>query len=122
MKFTQKVENLIANFRNVPENSTRATIRKPRAMEGLVGHLIKKFRVDQPRIEEIIMHHWAEIVGATNCHRCRPKRITQNKKLIVAVASPVIRQEMIFAHKRILQKLQKIPDCKDIQTIVFVVE
>lgn len=122
MKFPQKVENLIASFRNVPKNSSRAIIRKPKAMEGLVDHLIHQFKINQPRIEEIIMNRWAEIVGDSNCHRCSPQRITRNNKLIVAVGSPVIRNEMLFARGRILRHLQKIPACKDIQDIVFVIK
>ncbi len=122
MKFTRKVENLIANFRNLPEDETRSAIRKPRAMEELVKRLVKKFKVNQPRIEEVIMSRWAEIIGDTNCHRCSPQRITQDNRLIIAVASPVIRQEMMFARGRILRSLQQIPACKAIQDIVFVVK
>ena len=120
-RFSRDVENLIANLRGVPENRSRARLRPAKSIDELLDRPILHGRRSQhPHKETVIMNHWAEVIGDTQlCHRCRPVRITLDAKLVVAVADPVLRQELQFRRKSMLARLQRLEGCQTLKAVVL---
>ena len=118
MKFTRKAENLIANFRGVPENFTSIYKRDIIQIDSAIEVILQKYKIGPNSIEDTLMHYWRDIVGEQTAHRCRPQRILNDKRLVIVTSNPVIRQELLFKKRAILKKLHSIPECKDIKDIV----
>ena len=121
MNFSRDVQNLIANLRQLPEDNSSSAVREPKAMAYLIDHLAARYPFGEWGLETIIMEHWGEILGDSNAHYCRPQRFTRDHRLVVVVANPVIRQELCFQKRRILQRIRDITACYKIKGICFVV-
>ncbi|OHE71631.1 MAG: hypothetical protein A2007_00920 [Verrucomicrobia bacterium GWC2_42_7] len=117
--FTRKEENLIAAFRSLPENKSRAILRQEKKVGDLIEaglpKLLASTRQDHP--EKVIMAHWKEIVGNLAAHRCSPQQLIEGKKLVVNVGNATLRQELQFNERKILAKLKSLPSCSNIESI-----
>jgi hypothetical protein len=118
-KFSRHVENLIANFRGLPENRSRSRLKETAPFEDVIEKVIQKYRIGIASPEETLREHWAEIVGAANTQFCHPNRIERGKNLIITVSNPVVRQELFFNRKLLLKKIQLIPNCEKIALITL---
>lgn len=119
MKFSRNVENLIANLRGLPENRSRSRLRPELRIDSVVEVLLERHQIGQTKPAETIMAHWKELVGSTAAHRCAPLRIDERGNLFVAVANPVIKQELLFRKRQILARLQQLPGCEHLNDIVL---
>ncbi len=113
-KFPRHVENLIANFRGLPEDRSRSRLNETTPFQDVIEKVIQKYRIGMASPEETLREHWAEIVGAANVQFCHPTRIERGKNLIITVSNPVVRQELFFNRKLLIKKIQEIPNCRDI--------
>ena len=121
-RFSRAIENLIANLRGVPENPSRARLRSPKTIGELLDNcVLNGRRTRHTQREKVIMKHWAEIVGHSElCHRCRPVRLTPDHKLVVTVADPVLRQEVQFRRRDMLDRLQRLEGCQTLKAVVLI--
>ena len=65
-EFSRAVENLIAGFREVPEDRNRSKKRKAAELGSLVDELLVKYRISHDSLEHSIREKWSELVGAAN--------------------------------------------------------
>ncbi|NDV61157.1 DUF721 domain-containing protein [Puniceicoccales bacterium CK1056] len=118
-KFSPREERLIANFRNVPEDTTLPADYRSTSFGSLIETLTEKYHIGKSTPEEAILKNWPRIVGPAFAKRCRPERIDYSGALIVQVPNATVRRELIFAEGRILTALGSIPGCSHINRVVL---
>ncbi len=119
MRFPRHIENLVANLRGLPEDRNRSILRPTYPIDTLLEVIVEQYRIGQERPVEVIMRDWKNIMGAENAPRCRPIRMEGDRRLIVAVANPTLRQELQFQRGMILNRLRRLSGCGDIEEIQF---
>ena len=117
--FSRDIENLIAQFRGMPENLSRSTLRDSKGIESLIDSCVKSYKIGEEHHTDQIMANWKDIVGIKNAHRCCPKTLSRGN-LIVAVANSVVRNELQFKSREIINKIQALRGCESILGITFV--
>jgi len=118
-KFRKSVERLIANFRGIPENYPGEASKNERPMSSVLDRVLKKYKIGQETLENRILQNWPHIVGPANAPHCSPSRVERERTLIISVSNPVIRQELEFNKRLILQNLQHIEGGKQIRNVFF---
>ena len=116
--FSREAENLIAQFRGLPKNRSRSTLRESKSIDVLIENLIKSYKIGEARASDHIMANWMDIVGSKNAPRCCPKTITRGN-LIITVANPIVRNELQFARSVILKRIRALPGCQEISGLTF---
>lgn len=117
--FSRDIENLIAQFRGLPRNLSRSTLRESRPIDSLIQSCLKSYKIGETRPEEQIMANWKDIVGQKNAHRSRPKTISRGS-LVIVVANPTIRNELQFDREQIIKRLCNLSGCANISDITFI--
>ena len=118
MLFSRTAENLVAALRGLPENHSRAKIRKEQPIGSVLEGLVERYKVNQPSIEEILMDNWKVIIGPHYAHRCAPQKILHNgATLVIATANPTLRSELSMRKGEILKQIQSIPGCQSIREL-----
>lgn len=118
-KFKKNVERLIANLRGIPENYEGEAPKTERDMGSVLDRILTKYKIGVDSLEDKILANWPQIVGPANAKNCAPNRIEKERTLLIAVSNPVIRQELEFNKRLILQNLHKIDGGKKIRYIYF---
>lgn len=117
-EFSRAVENLIAGFREVPEDKSRSKRRKTTELSSLVDELLVKFRISHDSLEHSIREKWPEIVGVANASYSHP--VTVERGLLVVLVSHAVVRNELFQHKEpILAKLRKLPGCEGIRGVAL---
>lgn len=119
MPFSRSVENLIANFREVPGSRSRLVERGTKPFDSIVEVCIEKYHLGRETPEECVLSHWTQIVGERLAGRCRPLRIDARQNLIIAVSNPSLRRELQFHEDRIMTALRSIEGCAHIRGVIF---
>jgi hypothetical protein len=114
--FSRAIENLIADFRGIPENRSRSRPRTARPLGELVEQLIVKHQIGRPSPEQALRDRWTEIVGAANAAYCHPVRIERGR-LLVLVSHAVVRNELFMHRDPLLKKIRAVPGCEDIREL-----
>ena len=117
--FPRKVENLIASFRGLPENPSRAKSREARELAPIIDQLLAKFQIGRSSPEEKLREKWAEIVGAANASYSHPLQIAKGGKLHILTTHGVVRSELQLHTDAILARARALPGCEDIKSLVI---
>ncbi|NBR09649.1 MAG: DUF721 domain-containing protein [Opitutaceae bacterium] len=117
-KFSRAVENLIAGFRVLPEDSSRSQRRTPTDLTALVDELLIKYRISHDSLEHSIREKWVELVGVANASYSHPV-IVEKGLLVVLVSHAVVRNELFLHRQSILEKLRKVPGCTAIKGLAL---
>src|SRR5258708_28308477 len=117
-EFSRAVENLIAGFREVPEDRGRSKRRKTNELGSLVDELLVKYRISHDSLEHSIREKWSELVGAANASYSHPV-VVERGLLVVLVSHAVVRNELFQHRESILEKLTKLPGCADIKSLAL---
>lgn len=118
-QFRKSVERLIANLRGIPENYEGEAPKTEKDVSSIVDRLVDRYKIGVESLENRIIDNWPQIVGPANAKNCYPNRIDRERTLIIAVSNPIIRQELEFNKRLILQNLHKIEGAKKIRTLIF---
>ncbi|MDR3317656.1 MAG: DUF721 domain-containing protein, partial [Puniceicoccales bacterium] len=119
-KFSQKVENLIADFRELPRDNSMATLHEAYSAEQLFRNILKKYTVKSDiKIESEIIENWPAIVGDTFCMLCTPHKISPDGALIIKVQNSVIRQELFLRKEEFLRQIRHFCPASYIKNIGF---
>lgn len=118
-KFRKSVERLIANFRGIPENYPGEAQKTERPMADVLERVLNRYNIGKETLEDRILQKWPHIVGPANAPHCSPSRIDRGRTLIISVSNPVIRQELQFHTRGILQNIHHLEDGKKIRSLVF---
>lgn len=117
-EFSHEVENLIASFRGMPEDESRARNRKTQDLGALIDELLVKYRISHDSLEHSIREKWVELVGAPNAAYSHPV-VVERGQLLVLVSHAVVRNELFHHRLQILEKLRKLPGCGGIKGLTL---
>lgn len=117
-EFSRAVENLIAGFRELPEDKGRSKRRKTADLAALIDELLVKYRISHDSLEHSIRAKWPELVGPANASYSHPL-VVEKKLLVVLVSHAVVRNELFMHRDTILQKLRQLPGCGEIKGLAL---
>lgn len=113
-EFSREIENLIAGFRALPEDTGRSKRRRTVELGPLIDELLVKHRISHDSLEHSIREKWSELVGVANASYSHPL-VVEKSQLIVLVSHAVVRQELFHHRLAILAKLRQLPGCADLK-------
>jgi hypothetical protein len=120
MKFSQKIQNLIADFRGLPSENRQSILREERTIGNLLQGILKKYTATpDAKISGEIFEQWPLIVGNLFCDLCTPHKISPGGALIIKVSNSVVRQELFCRKDEILQQIRNLCPKNRIDKIVF---
>ena len=114
MNFSKNIEDLIADFRGLPRNTTASSKHPPVPFDNLLVVLKEKYKLEKPSTERTLVENWVEIFGTKLAGRCNPVRV-----LIVSVTNQTLRSELQFRKRAILKKIHTLPGCTSIKEIII---
>jgi len=117
-EFSRAVENLIAGFRELPEDKGRSKRRKTTDLAAVIDELLVKYRISHDSLEHSIREKWPELVGVANASYSHPVTL-EHGLLVVLVSHAVVRNELFLHREAILEKLRKLPGCSAIRGIAL---
>jgi len=118
MKFSKKIEDVIADFRGLPHTVTNSSRRQPTPLDNLLVMLQEKYCLEKPSPERSLVENWEVIFGPSLCERCHPVRIKDESTLIISVTNQTLRSELQFMKRAIIKRIQSLEYCSDIKDIV----
>jgi hypothetical protein len=120
MKFSRKIQNLIANFRGLPPDNSFSFLKEERSVDEILRIIFKKnIKTSRAKVGGDIIDHWPQIVGDSLGQFCMPHTISPDGTLIVKVQNSVIRQELFMRTDEILERLQRLCVGSEVCKIVF---
>lgn len=118
MRFRRHVENLIANLRGLPEDTSPPQYKHATGLDSLISVLEEKHAIHRETPERIIMRHWRAIV-AEDADRCCPEKLDPAGRLVIRVANPVVRRELAFREREIVDRIRALDGCQGVRALVF---
>ena len=115
-EFSRAAENLIAAFRQVPEDRGRSRRRPTTDIAPLIDELLVKYRISHESLEHSIREQWPAIVGVANAAYSHPV-VVERGQLVVRVAHSVVRNELFLHRAAILARLRQLPGCSTIRSL-----
>lgn len=117
-EFSRAVENLIAGFRDLPEDQGRSKRRPTVNLTALIDELLVKYRISHDSLEHSIREKWPELVGVANASYSHPV-VVEKGLLVVLVSHAVVRNELFLHKESILTKLRQVPGCTAIKGLAL---
>lgn len=116
-KYRRMVENMVAAFRGIPEDTSRATLREvtdigDAILEGLKRHRIS---LDKTLPEDALRARWRDLVGpaAPFSHVAR----IEGKVLTVITNHAVVRSEMMHHQAVIIARVRGVNGCEHVEQL-----
>mgnify|MGYP006241587025 CR=1 FL=1 len=116
--FSKKQEAIIANFLGVPDRDCNFSQKDPTRIEDLVLHFVKRYDLERPKPEQILVESWETIFGSYS-ERCYPVKLTDSGTLIISVTNSTLRTEIIFKKNEFLQSIKQLEYCDGINDLVI---
>ena len=116
--FSKKQEAIIANFLGVPDRDCNFSQKDPTRIEDLVLHFVKRYDLERPKPEQILVESWETIFGSFS-ERCYPVKLTDSGTLIISVTNSTLRTEIIFKKNEFLQRIKQLEYCDGINDLVI---
>ncbi|MEI6589036.1 MAG: DUF721 domain-containing protein [Verrucomicrobiota bacterium] len=114
-EFSKIAEELIAEFRGVPNNEPEKMRRRPtRNLAELMEEISQKFSLGRSTPEDAIREQWKVLVGPALASSSHPVRIDRGRRLLVLVSDSVVREEIFFQRAVIVERIQAIPGCSTV--------
>jgi hypothetical protein len=117
-EFSRAVENLIADIRDLPQDTGRSKKRRPIELTTVIDELLVKYRISHDSVEHSIREKWSELVGVANASYSHPLTV-EKKLLVVLVSHAVVRNELFMHRDSIVEKLRKLPGCGEIKGLAL---
>ena len=117
-EFSRAIENLIADFRALPDDPARSRPRPTVELGGLIDALLVKYRISHDSLEHSIRDQWPVLVGVANASYSHPV-VVERGLLVVLVSHSVVRNELFLHREAILAKLQQLPGCAEIRGLAL---
>jgi predicted nucleic acid-binding Zn ribbon protein len=113
-EFSRNVENLIAELRGVPRDTSRSRKRREHPLGESIDKLLRKYHIGVDAPDHTIREHWAEIVGAANAAYSHPVKIGQDGRLLVLTSHAVVRDELRLLEPVLLQRVRQLHSCEHV--------
>ncbi|OIO59705.1 MAG: hypothetical protein COZ46_03400 [Verrucomicrobia bacterium CG_4_10_14_3_um_filter_43_23] len=117
--FSQKETELISELRGIPYPSRKLNLSTLFSIDSLLERNFKKYNIGRKTSEMVIMENWKAIVGSQRAHRCCPSKIIEGGVLIITINNPILRNELYFERRQILNKIHALPGCESIKDILL---
>ena len=114
-----QTERLIAAFRGLPPPKYLVREKSMQDLGDVIDRIIEKYKIQAPKVEDTIRDNWGIIIGARFMNKCEPAKMLSEDTLLIRVMNPIIRQELEFVKKQILENLQSVRGCEGILRIAF---
>lgn len=118
MNFSKKVEDIIADFRELPRTVTESSKQAPVPLDTVLEQIKEKYNLERPSPERTIVENWNEIFGNL-AGRCNPLSLKDGKTLVISVTNQTLRSELQFRKRALLKKIQALPFCEAISEILI---
>ncbi len=119
-QFSRLAEELIGDLRGLPDETPRGMRKRAtKPLAELVESLLVKHQIGRDSPEQTIRDRWSEIVGPANAHYSHPAMIDERGKLTVLASHSVVRNELFLHRKLIVEKIQKIPGCAHVRSLLM---
>ena len=119
-QFSKAAEELIGDLRGVPFTEPRKMKRRATCeLAPLVQELLAKHHIGQHSPEDSIREHWTEIVGHANAAYARAAQIDTRCRLVILASHSTVRSELFLFRKAILEKIQQLPGCGHIRSLLI---
>jgi predicted nucleic acid-binding Zn ribbon protein len=120
VRFSRRVQNLIANFRGLPRDDSSSILKEEQSIEQLIQDILRKYVYKSDvEIGVKIRENWPQIVGNMLCKSCTPHKIGEKGNLIIKVQSGVVRNELFLQKEEILQRIREICPRSGIRNVTF---
>ena len=119
MKFSKNIEDVIADFRELPRAVTASSRRDPTPLDNLLVVLQEQYKLEKPSPERSLVENWEHVFGPSLAGRCNPVRIKDDHTLVVSVTNQTLRSELQFMKRSVLKKIQGLEHCKEITDLVI---
>lgn len=119
MAFPREVENLIAALRGLPEDCSQSKLRPSRSIAELLPEALRKCVPACSSVSEIIETNWRRIVGPANAAYSHLLHVDGGRRVFIGVSNSIVRQEMSFHRKLILDRIRAIPGCAGVREIML---
>lgn len=116
MNISKQVEDIIADFRELPRTVTASSKHEPVLLDSILEQVKEKYALEKSSPERTIVENWTEIFGNL-AGRCNPLSLKDGKVLIISVANQTLRSEFQFRKRITLKKIQSLPHCENISEI-----
>ena len=118
-KFSRSVQNLLANLRGVPEDRGRSTSRTTKSLDEAMTEVFQKLRFDRITPEDTLIAQWHTLLPIKLAKRCAPIKVHDDGKLIVQCESSIVKTEVQFHAKAMLEKIKLLPGCQSIRVLTL---
>ncbi|MBI5380305.1 MAG: DUF721 domain-containing protein [Opitutae bacterium] len=119
-RFSRLAEELIGDLRGVPFHEPARMKRRPtRDLSPLIHELLAKHHIGQHSPEDSIREHWVEIVGAANAAYAHAAQIDARCRLVILASHSVVRNELFLHRQSILPKIQQLPGCGHVKSLLI---
>ncbi len=116
--FSKKIEDVIAEFRGLPQTVTWSSQRPPVQLKNILAILKARYKLEDPSPERNLVKNWEHLFGKI-ASRCHPVRIKDKHILIISVTNQTLRSELQFQKRSILERIRKLKHCTDIDELVI---
>lgn len=113
--FQRRIRNLIANFRGIPGERSRAREKPLRSIDALLERFVQNASHRSEKLT-LLRDFWPQIVGGTLAKFCQPLRIF-GKKIVIQAANATVKQELLLSQKLILERARRLPFLGEISQI-----
>ena len=117
-EFSREIENLVAGFRELPEDKGRSRKRPTQDLGALVEALMVKHKIGRASLEQTIRDNWVQVVGGANASYSHAVTIEDNR-LHVIVSHSVVRNELFLHRQAILAKIKALPGGATVRGLVL---
>lgn len=83
-----------------------------------VDQIFSDIGLDRPNLLQIIHDAWGAIIAPQYLPYCEPSDVGSST-LWVKTSNPMVRQNLIFEEKNIMEKIRALPECKKIKKLKF---
>ncbi|MDR0351254.1 MAG: DUF721 domain-containing protein [Puniceicoccales bacterium] len=121
MEFSREINNLIADFRNLPQDESCAIFHREVLMHDALKCLCAMYLKNSLKsMNSNLVANWEQIVGGDYARYCFPSKILPNGMLVVNVSNSVIRSELCFKASEIISRIGKIGCCDRVCSMKFI--
>lgn len=114
----REVVDMLATLKGVPCQQSYAIAREAKDVGTLVELLLMRHKVGQIRPENVILENWDFVAGPRMAPYCRPLRLQRDGTLMIAVEDSVLKRELLFRQREILQRIRSLAGCEMVKGIV----
>lgn len=118
MPTARQIENLLAELRGLPIDTSRSRQRPTLSAHEAVIQALQTYRVGVSSPERELAERWVAIAGPGLGQRSHPVQVAPGA-VTIAVNHPTVRQELEWRRGSLLEAIRAVPGCEGTERIRF---